>query len=205
MMKSIIEQKKEIRKIFKSKRMALSLQEVTELSHQISENFIKNLLPQICLNTSNKNFSLYLDSQNEVSTKEIAQYFFTKNISFSYPKIIKLNHHLTFIKAIINQELSPNKFYPNILEPKSQEEVSPEFIIIPLVAFDNNLSRLGMGGGFFDRTIEFLKQQNSQIKTIGLAYEFQRLKAILPTENSDQRLDFIVTEKSLFVSKPTLR
>ena len=64
---------------------------------------------------------------------------------------------------------------------------------MPLLAFDSKLSRLGMGGGFFDRTIEFLKQEKPII-TIGLAYDFQDFRGNLPVEESDQKVDFIVTQ-----------
>ncbi len=61
-----------------------------------------------------------------------------------------------------------------------------------------------MGGGFYDRTINFLKSQKFQFVTIGLAYDFQRLEDTMPFENHDQRLDFIVTEKNLFCAESGL-
>jgi len=115
-----------------------------------------------------------------------------------YPKIVKKNHQLDFILAAKNQALEPSKFFSNILEPQDGEKVFPDFIILPLLAFDLDLSRLGMGGGFFDRTIEFIKQKNSSLTTIGLAYDFQRAENKLPFEKTDQKLDFIVTETNIF-------
>ena len=56
---------------------------------------------------------------------------------------------------------------------KINKTIEPDILIIPLLAFDKSLSRLGMGGGFFDRTIQYLRSQNSQLITIGLAYDFQ--------------------------------
>ena len=91
-----------------------------------------------------------------------------------------------------------NVFFPKILEPLSGNKVVPNIIIMPLLAFDPYLSRLGMGGGFFDRTIEFLKKENSQIIAIALAYDFQRHEGMLEAENTDQRLDFVVTEKMIY-------
>jgi 5-formyltetrahydrofolate cyclo-ligase len=60
-----------------------------------------------------------------------------------------------------------------------------------------------MGGGFFDRTIESLKKKKSKIITIGLAFDFQLSQDYLPTEETDQNLDFAVTEKNLFSSSRT--
>lgn len=197
-MNNLRQQKEELRKFFKSKRTALSPQEISERSHQINQNFIDNLLDKIYTKNSKKIFSLYFSSYHEVTTDLIAQHFYQNNICFSYPKITQEDHHLDFIVATKNQELKPNILFPKILEPQGKINVFPDVLILPLLAFDSNLSRLGMGGGFFDRTIEFLKKQNSEIITIALAYDFQRAETILPIENTDQKLDFIVTEKNIF-------
>lgn len=151
---------------------------------------------------NNNIFSLYRAANNEVSTQEIEDFFIKNNIKFSYPKIIAKDQPLNFIAHHQQTNFSGSNFYTNILEPDFGEEVLPDFLLIPLVAFDRNLSRLGMGGGFFDRTIDFLKKRKSQITTIGLAYDFQESKNLLPIENTDCALDFIVTEEKLFSAKP---
>ena len=190
--------KSELRIFFKKQRAALTKQEVATKSQLINQNFITNLLPKIYQRNSNKIFSLYLSSYNEVSTDLIAEHFYKNHICFSYPKIIQKNHPLDFLLAQENQVFAPNKFFPKILEPIAGEKVFPNFLILPLLTFDQDLSRLGMGGGFFDRTIEFLKKQNSEIITIALAYDFQRVNEVIKVENTDQRLDFVVTEKMIF-------
>jgi len=195
---SVFEQKQNLRKIFKEKRSALSQQEIADKSKQVNQNFIDNLLEKIYPKNSQKIFSLYFSSYGEVSTDLIAQHFYQNQIRFSYPKIVQKNHHLDFVLAKQNQALEPNIFFPKILEPQNGVKVLPNLVILPLLAFDANLSRLGMGGGFFDRTIEFLKKQNSEIITIALAYDFQRLETLLPIDNTDQKLDFIATETKIF-------
>ncbi len=197
-MLDIIQQKQALRKIFKERRASLTKEEALLRSQQINKNFIDNLLPKIYQINSKKVFSLYLASYKEVSTEVITQYFYQNNISFSYPKIVAQNHQLDFVLAQQNQAFVANKFFTKIIEPQDGIIVFPNIIILPLLAFDADLSRLGMGGGFFDRTIEFLKNRNSEIITIGLAYEFQRSERPLPIDNTDQKLDFIVTEKSIF-------
>lgn len=187
-------QKSELRKIFKKKRDDLTLQEVATKSEKITKNFIKKFFPQ----NSNQTFSVYLSLGNEVKTDSLIRHLQENQITFSYPKIIKPDQPLEFIAAEKDQTFSNNKFFPRILEPLTGKKIFPDFLVIPLLAFDHNLSRLGMGGGFFDRTIFVLKNQKPETITIGLAYEFQRLDDVLPTENTDQALDFIVTEKSVF-------
>jgi 5-formyltetrahydrofolate cyclo-ligase len=191
-------EKSKLREIFKQKRSSLSGEEVIKKSQQINQNFIENLLPKIYQKNSDKIFSLYLPSGNEVATTLLSEHFKKNKIKISYPRILKKNYPLEFILADKNQQFSPNKFFSKILEPISGEKILPDFLILPLLAFDANLSRLGMGGGFFDRTIQNLKTHKSEIITIALAYDVQRLHTNLPITKTDQRLDFIVTEKNIF-------
>lgn len=195
-MTPIDQEKQQLRKIFKEKRSALTSKEVAEKSSQISNNFIKNLLPKIYEKNFDKVFAIYISSHQEVCTSEIIQYFIQNKIKFSYPKITQINHPLDFILFEENQNFSANKFFPKVLEPVNGKIIIPDIVILPLLAFDSKLSRLGMGGGFFDRTIEILRTQGSKI-IIGLAYDFQALHSLLPTEKTDQRLDFIATETNI--------
>lgn len=191
--------KSSLRKIFQKQREALLAKEVLERSEKINQNFLQNLLPKIYPQSDERIFSLYLSSNNEVSTKIIADFFRKNQIKFSYPKVIAKDRELEFIACDQGSKFISNKFYPDILEPESGEKVFPDILIMPLVAFDSNLSRLGMGGGFFDRTIEFLKKKKSRIITTGLAFDFQQSQESLPLDNTDCALDFIVTEKNIFL------
>jgi len=197
----IILQKKLLREKFKAKRASLTNQEVAEKSKKICENFINNLFPQIYQQNSQKNFSLYLSSNNEVSTLEIQNFFIKNNINFSYPKIINLNCDLDFIVFNDDVKFINSSFFKKIIEPEMGEKILPDILIIPLLAFDPCLQRLGMGGGFFDRTISALKNKKSKIITIGLAFDLQRFDGNLPTENTDLALDFIVCEDAVFFKK----
>ena len=87
--------------------------------------------------------------------------------------------------------LAVNKY--GIPEPISKKTIYPSILLVPLVAYDQNLNRLGYGGGFYDRYIKKIKKRK-KIITLGLAYSFQKIKNI-PTNKNDMKLDFIVTEK----------
>jgi len=195
--------KADLRKIFKAKRALLSQDEVKTRSQQINENFLQNLLPKFYKKNSDKIFSLYLAMPSEVSTNLIAEHFIKNQIPFSYPKIISANKPLQFTLFDQKAEFVANKSFTKIKEPVEGKTISPDFLILPLLAFDLGLSRLGMGGGFFDRTIKSLKKKKSKIITIGLAFDFQLSQDYLPTEETDQNLDFTVTEKNLFSSSRT--
>lgn len=191
-------EKSRLREIFKKKRLSLAQSEVKEKSKEINQNFIKNLLPKIYKKDSQKIFSLYLNVQNEVATDALAEFFLKEEIKFSYPKIVQKNLQLEFLLFTENQKFQSNKFYPNLSEPLEGEKVFPDFFIIPLLAFDSDLSRLGMGGGFFDRTISHFKKLNPNLVVIGFAYDFQNYEKNLPLEETDQKLDFIVTQGAIF-------
>ena len=66
-------------------------------------------------------------------------------------------------------------------------------LLVPLVAFDNKLNRLGYGGGYYDRYISKCKSSNKIIK-VGIGFSFQKVKS-LPIDKYDKKLDFIITEK----------
>ena len=87
--------------------------------------------------------------------------------------------------------LKVNKY--GIPEPEIKNIVYPNILLIPLVAFDKNLNRLGYGGGYYDRLIEKLSKKKKIIK-IGLAFSFQRIDKV-PISAYDQKLDYIVTNK----------
>ncbi|HYW91134.1 MAG TPA: 5-formyltetrahydrofolate cyclo-ligase [Gammaproteobacteria bacterium] len=105
---------------------------------------------------------------------------------------------LRFVRHAPGEVLVANRFgIPEPL-PDPGRVINPRFldlVMAPLVAFDDHGNRLGMGGGYYDRTFEFLRLRRSWRKPrlIGVAHEFQRLAA-LPREPWDVPLSGVVTE-----------
>lgn len=77
----------------------------------------------------------------------------------------------------------------------SAQVVQPQVLIVPLAAFDLAGNRIGYGGGYYDRTLQLLRQKGP-VTAIGLAFACQELPAI-PTEPTDQFLDRIVTDQGV--------
>ena len=100
---------------------------------------------------------------------------------------------MDFYKWSINDPLKINKY--GIPEPIKSKIFYPEILFVPLVGYDDNLNRLGYGGGFYDRYINRI-EKNKKIIKIGLAFSYQRLKKI-PIAEHDKKLDFIMTEKGI--------
>jgi 5-formyltetrahydrofolate cyclo-ligase len=80
--------------------------------------------------------------------------------------------------------------------PISEPELIPDAVLVPLVAFDANSCRLGYGGGYYDATIQQLRQAKKKVHIIGIAFAVQQVAAI-PVESHDAKLDAVVTEKGI--------
>ncbi len=79
--------------------------------------------------------------------------------------------------------------------PATTDEVVPRTLVIPMLAFSDAGHRLGYGAGHYDRTLAELRPAGP-VTAIGFAYEGQRVDE-LPTEDTDQKLDAIVTEETI--------
>ena len=99
---------------------------------------------------------------------------------------------MNFFQWSKNEPLVINKY--GIPEPISEKVIYPDILLVPLLAFDSRLYRIGYGGGFYDRYIKKIKK-DKKIITIGLAYSFQKVKKIIINKH-DSKLDFVVTEKN---------
>ena len=132
----------------------------------------------------------YYPFNHEVNIIEILSNFEKKKYSITLPKI-KKNNKMDFFSWSIKEPLIVNKF--GIPEPLSNKIKYPNILLVPLVAFDKDLNRIGYGGGFYDRYIERLKKKK-KILLIGLAYSFQKVKKI-PINKHDIQLDCIITNK----------
>ena len=79
-------------------------------------------------------------------------------------------------------------------EPFAGDELCPDILLVPLLAFDRAGRRLGYGGGFYDRTLAALPSA----KAIGIAYAGQEMPEV-PAGRQDFRLPLIATEAGVIV------
>ena len=139
-----------------------------------------------------KSIGGYYPSNYEIDDLDILDLLEKKNFKVSLP-IIKKDNQMNFYSWSRNDPLKINKF--GIPEPVSSKIFYPDILLVPLVAFDSNLNRLGYGGGYYDRYIEKIEKIKKVIK-IGLAFSFQKISSI-PINQYDKKLDFIVNEKEI--------
>ena len=98
---------------------------------------------------------------------------------------------MDFYKCSFNEPLKINMY--GVPEPEKIRLIYPDVILVPLVAFDEKLNRLGYGGGYYDRLIKKLSKKKNILK-IGLALSTQKINNI-PIDKYDKKLDYIVTDK----------
>ncbi len=155
---------------------------------KIDFNYIMNILKKNRI--SGKIVGGYFPYNYEIDVMQILEKFEKKNFLISLPKI-KKKSQMDFVEWSLNDPLMINKF--GIPEPISKKIKYPDIILVPLVAFDKYLNRIGYGGGFYDRYIKKIKKIK-KVVTIGCAYSYQKVKKI-PTNIYDIKLDFIIVNK----------
>jgi len=132
----------------------------------------------------------YYPSNYEVNIIKFLEEASKKKFKITLP-VIKSSNKMSFKSWVFKEPLYVNKF--GILEPKnSKKKIIPDLIMVPLVAFDNRLNRIGYGKGYYDR---FLDQ--SLAFRLALAFDFQLLETV-PTEMHDVPMDGILTENGFY-------
>ena len=139
-----------------------------------------------------KSIGGYYPSNYEIDDLDILDLLHKKNFKISLP-IIKKDNQMNFYSWSKNDPLKINKF--GIPEPVSSKIFYPDILLVPLVAYDSSLNRLGYGGGYYDRYIEKI-EKIKKVTKIGLAFSFQQISSI-PINQYDKKLDFIATEKEI--------
>lgn len=152
---------------------------------------------------NSKNIGLYLDAFGEVKTKQLIQLCFKLKKNVYLPKISNLNQKLEWVKITSSQFYSA-QFSQHTLgmkQPMNQRGKSIhhlDLLILPLVICDIKGTRIGMGGGYYDRS---LAQATVAPFRLGLAHDFQLLNTILKRESWDQPIDAVCTPQHFLIFK----
>ena len=141
-----------------------------------------------------RNISGYSPIHSEVDCLVILKALHAAQFPICLPSIAASDQPLVFREWDMRSDLSEGPFKT---KQSTGAVMSPAVLLVPLVAFDEKGGRLGYGGGYYDRTLEKLRAENSDLVAIGIAYDDQKL-ASLPTESYDQPLDMVITEKTTY-------
>ena len=143
----------------------------------------------------------YYPSSHEVNILNFLEEASKKKFKISLP-VVQSSTVMRFRPWILREPLYVSKF--GILEPEnSKKEIIPDLIIVPLVAFDKKLNRIGYGKGYYDRCLRRISKMKSKALFLGMAYYFQKCKSI-PVNTHDFKLNYIFTERGIISSKNKL-
>ncbi|WP_127021199.1 5-formyltetrahydrofolate cyclo-ligase [Rheinheimera mangrovi] len=183
--------RQQLRSHIRALRRSLS----TEQQHQASLDLVQQLLPRPEVQQA-QHIALYLTNDGELDTTPLIQALWQQGKSLYLPLLHPVvPGYLVFQLYTPDTLLTPNQFgigepelNCSLLRPVSQLDL----MFTPLVAFDSQGQRLGMGGGFYDRTLSQLDSTARKPQLIGLAHDCQHVETV-PVEAWDIPLPAICT------------
>lgn len=165
------------------------------------------LLSELPVFRNARRIAAYLPADGELETDPLIERAWAMGKDVYLPVLVPHGENrLWFARYDPDTPLVENRF--GIPEPARapHTRVAPlalDLVLTPLVAFDAAGHRLGMGGGFYDRSFAYLLRHRCWLRPrlVGLAYEFQR-QARLPHQPWDVPLQAVVTDESVYVCAP---
>ena len=183
MSKDISREKDKLRLLWKEKRKKLSL----NFSNEYKKYFINNFKKAIGI-FENKIIAGYNPINYEVDCINLLNFASKQGSKIALP-YVKKNKIIEFREWSNTEPLVRDTL--GILSPSSEKIVIPDVIIIPLLCFDLNGTRLGMGQGIYDRSLPFFELSDKY----GLAFSAQETNKLI-TEQHDFLIDGVITEKN---------
>ncbi|MBD1555326.1 5-formyltetrahydrofolate cyclo-ligase [Vibrio sp. S9_S30] len=188
--KASSQQRQAIRQNIRCKRRHLSNREQIEAA----QGLLSQLQKHTAANEANT-VALYLAVDGELNLTPVIEWYWNLGKRVCLPVLHPFsNGHLLFLEYTPLTDMVANQY--KIEEPKlTLSQIVPineiDIIYTPLVAFDEQGQRLGMGGGYYDRTLASWESSSGH-EAIGLAHDCQQV-ALLPVEAWDIPLKTIVT------------
>ena len=194
----------QLRRMLRNARRALTPSEQRQAAHGLYRQ-----LAQHPLFRRAKHISLYLPTDGEIDPRLLLRAAQRRGKATYLPVLSAWPRtKMVFQRVKPGEKLLPNRF--RILEPrvnaKRQRKVwALDLVLLPLVGFDEAGGRLGMGGGFYDRSLAYLARRQSWRKPtlLGLAHECQKVDR-LAQASWDVPLAGTVTDKQWYVAKTPL-
>ncbi|MHB8535602.1 MAG: 5-formyltetrahydrofolate cyclo-ligase [Sulfuricaulis sp.] len=192
-------EKTDLRRKLRARRNDLSAEARRLAAHRLALNVAGTRLF-----LTSRRIACYLPNDGEIDTRGVIERISRLHKTCYLPVLSRLAHDRLWFAAIgTDTEFTPNRF--GIPEPvvKARELVRAQeidLILMPLVGFDDRGNRLGMGGGFYDRSLEFLRHRRRWHKprVLGLAYDFQQVERLAP-DFWDVPLQGVVTDRTVYL------
>lgn len=180
-----------LRQKIRDLRKSISPELHAHYSAQLIDRFTKHkrILDAKCV-------GLYISVDGEIDTKGVIEWCLARGKTVAVPVLHPFSKgHLLFLNYNHDTVMVKNKY--GIPEPELDvQNVVPleniDILFTPMVAFDSKGNRLGMGGGYYDRTLQDYHYHKTGPYPIGLALDIQEVDS-LPSENWDVPLPEIIT------------
>ncbi|TXJ08307.1 MAG: 5-formyltetrahydrofolate cyclo-ligase [Acinetobacter sp.] len=178
------------RRLIRKQRRILSPYVLRQSAQQITHKMLRH--PKI---KTAQHIGLYLDAFGEVPTHQLILALLQQHKQVYLPVICSMTQNLQWRKISLAQ-LRNQRFTLHRLGMKQPMQgrcrlvQTLDVMVMPLVIFDEQGHRVGMGGGFYDRT---LAQHPYRPYRMGLAYDFQKSTALLQQQVWDEPIDAVCT------------
>jgi 5-formyltetrahydrofolate cyclo-ligase len=137
------------------------------------------------------NFAAYWPINDEIDVRPLMIQLTRLGRAVSLPAVVGFDEALIF--QAWSEDIILEEGPLGIMQPVGRQiEMTPDILLMPLLAFDVNGGRLGYGGGYYDRTLAALRK-DGHITAVGIAYAGQEI-AHVPMTKDDEYLDWIATE-----------
>ncbi|EOY3719179.1 TPA: 5-formyltetrahydrofolate cyclo-ligase [Klebsiella michiganensis] len=189
LLSDILFTRQQIRQQIRQRRRALTPEQQTQFALQAADRMMA--YPPVLLAQT---VAVFLSFDGELDTRPLIDQLWRAGKRVYLPVLHPFSPgNLLFLHYHPNSDLVVNRL--NIREPKLDvRDVLPlsqlDVLVTPLVAFDAAGQRLGMGGGFYDRTLQNWRQH--RLQPVGYAHDCQQVDA-LPTEQWDIPLPAVIT------------
>ncbi len=193
---SVIEDKSRLRMWARERRAAARHQAPTEAGERLRDNFVAAMGD---MGVAAGVVSGYWPIADEIDVRPLMTRLLELGFACALPVVTAPGAPLSFRRWRPGAALVRGPFGTRHPEP-GEPSLRPDIVLAPLLAFDDRGTRLGWGGGYYDRTIGALRRQGP-VLTVGAAFAAQRVDAV-PHAPNDRRLDWIVTEESWMRARP---
>jgi len=189
---------RQLRQSIRQKRRAVTADDAAHCAELLACNLCNHRLL-----ASSRHIATYLAADGEIDPAPLTHRLWTSGKTLYLPVLAPFSRQrLWFARYQPGDPLVANRY--GIPEPLVRDLIRPwalDLILTPLVAFDSTGHRIGMGGGYYDRSLAFLHNRHhwQKPRRLGLAYEFQKREMIEPNP-WDIPLDGIATEAHIYTA-----
>jgi 5-formyltetrahydrofolate cyclo-ligase len=192
MSEGITARKTALRRVMRERRAALEPKTRAMAAYAVRDRLIE-MLPRLAL-PATAVVAGFLPIRDELDPRPALAAFRELGLQLVLPVVVARNEPLIFRVWSLETVLEPDAFgIP--APPVWAEALSPDLLLVPMLAFDRRGERLGYGAGFYDLTLTLLRAQRRAL-AIGVAFAAQEVEAV-PVSGRDVTLDAIVTENDV--------